>query len=72
MIDAQIMNTSKFTAQKTGITYYSCEILIPALGVMLPLMGDSPFINGTKGKAVFGLSQDRKALRITEFIKAVP
>ncbi|MBV6388704.1 MAG: hypothetical protein JNIBNLAF_00298 [Nitrosomonas europaea] len=67
MIDSQLVSVTKFTSKKTGVTYYNNEILIPSLGVLLPLMTDSPFPANAKGKVVLGLSQDRKGLRVTDF-----
>lgn len=70
MIDSQLITFSKFTSKKTGVTYYNNEIFIPSLGVLLPLMTDSPFPLNAKGKAVLGLTQDRKAVRVTDFYPA--
>lgn len=67
MIDAQLLKSEKFTSKKTGMIYYNNEVLIPSLGVLLPFMTDTPFPQHAKGKAIFGLTMDRKALRITDF-----
>lgn len=70
MIDCQVLSTSSFTAKKTGVIYYNADLFIPLLNVVLPMMSEKPFTVGSKGKVVFGYTNDRRALRASDFIPA--
>lgn len=67
MFDSQVLSTSSFKAKKTGVTYFNADLFIPSLNVILPLMSDKPFTVGSKGKVVLGYTNDRRALRASDF-----
>lgn len=68
MIDCQVLSTSSFKSQKTGVTYFNADVFIPSLNVVLPLMSDKPFTVGSKGKVVLGYTSDRRSLRASDFV----
>lgn len=70
MFDSQVLSTSSFKAQKTGVTYYNADLFIPSLNFVLPLMSDKPFVVGSKGKVVLGYTSDRRSLRAVNFVPA--
>lgn len=68
MIDCQVLSIYSFKSPKNGVTYYNADLFIPSLNVVLPLMSLKSISTGAKGKVVLGYTNDRRALRATDFI----
>lgn len=68
MIDCQVLTASSFKSPKNGVTYYTADLFIPSLNIVLPLMSVKSISSGAKGKVVLGYTNDRRALRATDFV----